>query len=56
MGGNYYEPAPAIPVTLGKDWQLLGYEHRKIGVTRPSVDRPDPQSIQNKVPEPQPPK
>jgi hypothetical protein len=26
MGGNYYEPAPAIPVTLGKDWQLLGYE------------------------------
>ena len=25
MGGNYYEPAPAIPVTLGKDWQLLGY-------------------------------
>jgi hypothetical protein len=26
MGGNYYEPAPVIPVTLGKDWQLLGYE------------------------------
>jgi hypothetical protein len=26
MGGNYYEPAPTIPVTLGKDWQLLGYK------------------------------
>jgi hypothetical protein len=25
MGGNYYEPSPAIPETLGKTWQLLGY-------------------------------
>ncbi len=25
MGGNYYEPSPAIPDTLGKTWQLLGY-------------------------------
>lgn len=25
IGGNYTEPAPAIPVTLRKDWQLLGY-------------------------------
>jgi hypothetical protein len=25
MSGNYYEPSPAIPVTLGKTWQLLGH-------------------------------
>jgi hypothetical protein len=25
MGGNYYEPSPAIPETLGKTWQLLGH-------------------------------
>ena len=31
MGGNYYQPAPAIPVTLGKDWQLLGYEASPLG-------------------------
>ena len=23
MGGNYYEPAPAIPVTVGPGWQPL---------------------------------
>jgi hypothetical protein len=25
MGGDYYEPAPAISETLGNTWQLLGY-------------------------------
>ncbi len=25
MGGNYYEPSPAIPVTVGESWQLLGH-------------------------------
>lgn len=25
MGGSYYESSPAIPVTLGEDWRLLGY-------------------------------
>lgn len=25
LGGNYYQPSPAIPVTVGKTWQLLGH-------------------------------
>jgi hypothetical protein len=25
MGGHYYQPSPAIAVTLGKTWQLLGH-------------------------------
>ena len=25
MGGNYYEPSPAIPVTVAESWQLLGH-------------------------------
>ena len=24
MGGNYFEPAPAIPLTMGEGWRLLG--------------------------------
>ena len=24
MGGNYYQPSPSIPVTVGSTWQLLG--------------------------------
>jgi hypothetical protein len=25
MAGNYYQPSPAIPVTVGRPWQLLGH-------------------------------
>jgi hypothetical protein len=25
MGGNYYQPSPAIPVIVAKTWQLLGH-------------------------------
>jgi hypothetical protein len=25
VGGNYYEPSSAIPVTVAESWQLLGH-------------------------------